>query len=87
MKRLQLPTAELDVSLEQFVDICLNLVDIPVHGQTRIQSLHAFFTLYSEFKNSQHFRNLAENNVMDNAMKQQQQLTQQQQHNSDRLIL
>ncbi|CAJ0933885.1 unnamed protein product, partial [Mesorhabditis belari] len=57
---IQLPTAELDVDLPTFADLCLNLVDIPVH-KSRIQSLHLLFSLYSEFKNSQHFRNLAQN--------------------------
>ncbi|CAJ0583394.1 unnamed protein product, partial [Mesorhabditis spiculigera] len=55
-----LPNAQLDVDLPVFVDVCLNLVDIPVH-KSRIQSLHLLFSLYSEFKNSQHFRNLAQN--------------------------
>uniref|UniRef100_A0AC35U8B2 Intraflagellar transport protein 46 homolog n=1 Tax=Rhabditophanes sp. KR3021 TaxID=114890 RepID=A0AC35U8B2_9BILA len=56
LTKIKLPTAELDVPLEEFADICLNLTDIPVH-QRRIQSLHVFFTLYSEFKSSQHFKN------------------------------
>ena len=35
----------------------------------RIQSLHVLFTLYSAFKNSQHFSNLAMDNQMDNKLK------------------
>lgn len=54
----QLPTAELDVDLEEFADICLGLLDIPI-SKSRIQSLHCFFSLYREFKSSQHFKNLA----------------------------
>lgn len=65
LKRIELPSADMDVSLEQYVDIVMNFLDIPVH-KSRIQSLHVFFTLYSEFKNSQHFRNLAEKNDLDN---------------------
>lgn len=38
---------------------------------SRVQSLHVLFTLYSEFKNSQHFRNLADENRLDNALKVQ----------------
>ncbi|PIO53727.1 hypothetical protein TELCIR_16896, partial [Teladorsagia circumcincta] len=53
-----LPTAELDVDLEEYTDICLGLLDIPV-SKSRIQSLHCFFSLYREFKSSQHFKNLA----------------------------
>ncbi|GMR32015.1 hypothetical protein PMAYCL1PPCAC_02210, partial [Pristionchus mayeri] len=55
LKDLTLPTAELDVPLETFVDLVLNTVDIPVN-KSRIESLHLLFSLYSEFKSSQHFR-------------------------------
>lgn len=58
---VKLPSASLDTSLEEYVDICLLFFDIPVR-KSRIQSLHVLFTLLSEFRNSQHFRNLAENN-------------------------
>lgn len=59
---VQAPTAKLDCSLEQYVDICLSLVDIPVHNKSRIHALHLLFSLYSEFKHSQHFRNLSSEN-------------------------
>ncbi|XP_042312746.1 intraflagellar transport protein 46 homolog [Sceloporus undulatus] len=36
------------------------ILDIPVYKGRRIQSLHTLFSLYSEFKNSQHFKALAE---------------------------
>ncbi|XP_037533232.1 intraflagellar transport protein 46 homolog [Nematolebias whitei] len=52
--RMQLPPARLDCSLSQYVDIICSLLDIPVHG-TRIQSLHLLFSLYLEFRDSQHF--------------------------------
>uniref|UniRef100_A0A8R1TQ11 Intraflagellar transport protein 46 homolog n=1 Tax=Onchocerca volvulus TaxID=6282 RepID=A0A8R1TQ11_ONCVO len=65
LKNEQLPNASLDVSLEEYVDICLALFDIPVQ-KSRIQSLHVLFTLFAEFRNSQHFRNLAKNNFMNN---------------------
>ncbi|CAD6193265.1 unnamed protein product [Caenorhabditis auriculariae] len=64
LKTVKLPTADLDVSLDQYVDLCLNLFDIPV-AKSRIQSLHLLFSLFSEFNNSQHFRNLAQNNMRD----------------------
>ena len=50
--------ANLDVALEDYADLCLALVDIPVH-KSRLEALHLFFSLYAEFRNSQHFRNLA----------------------------
>ena len=40
-------------------------MDIPVY-KSRVQSLHVLFTLYSVFKNSAHFRQLAEENYIDN---------------------
>ncbi|VDO45330.1 unnamed protein product [Brugia timori] len=61
-----LPSAALDVSLEDYVDICLALLDIPVQ-KSRIQSLHVLFTLFAEFRNSQHFRKLTKNNFMNNS--------------------
>ncbi|VDK79148.1 unnamed protein product [Litomosoides sigmodontis] len=60
LKNEKLPSAALDVSLEEYVDICLALLDIPVQ-KSRIQSLHVLFTLFGEFRNSHHFRNLAKN--------------------------
>jgi hypothetical protein len=48
----------LDVALEDYVDICLAISDIPMH-KSRLEALHLFFSLYAEFQNSQHFRNLA----------------------------
>ncbi|CAL36518.1 Intraflagellar transport protein 46 homolog [Caenorhabditis elegans] len=61
LKTTKIPSAELDVSLEKYVEICLNIVDIPV-GKSRIEALHLMFSLLNEFNNSQHFRNLAQNN-------------------------
>lgn len=66
LKNEQLPSAALDVSLEDYVDICLALLDIPVQ-KSRIQSLHVLFTLFAEFRNSQHFRKLTKNNFMNNS--------------------
>ncbi|EDO32036.1 predicted protein, partial [Nematostella vectensis] len=53
-----LPTADLDVDLPQYVDLVCGILDIPVSGN-RIHSLHVLFTLFSEFKNSHHFHQLA----------------------------
>ncbi|KAG5453996.1 Intraflagellar transport protein 46 [Clonorchis sinensis] len=55
MKKLRLPSSELDCSLKEYVDIVCALLDIPVYN-SRIHSLHLLFSLYLEFKNSQHFR-------------------------------
>uniref|UniRef100_A0A0N5C145 Intraflagellar transport protein 46 homolog n=1 Tax=Strongyloides papillosus TaxID=174720 RepID=A0A0N5C145_STREA len=58
IKKIRLPTANLNVDLKEFVDICLAIVDIPVID-SRIRSLHIFFSLYAEFKKSQHFKNMS----------------------------
>ncbi|KAH9488626.1 Intraflagellar transport protein 46 [Bulinus truncatus] len=75
LKEVSLPTAELDCDLGEYVDIIAAMLDIPIyknspHHNERIQALHVLFTLYSEFKNSQHFRALAEENKLDNALKE-----------------
>uniref|UniRef100_A0A3P9PIQ6 Intraflagellar transport protein 46 homolog n=1 Tax=Poecilia reticulata TaxID=8081 RepID=A0A3P9PIQ6_POERE len=51
---LQLPPARLACSLPQYADLVCSLLDVPVHG-TRVQSLHLLFSLYLEFRDSQHF--------------------------------
>lgn len=52
--RLQLPPARLSCSTARYADIICSLLDIPVHGSL-IQSLHLLFSLYLEFRDSQHF--------------------------------
>lgn len=55
LKEVSLPSSELNVDLNTYIDIICALMDIPVY-KSRIQSLHVLFTLYSEFKNSEHFK-------------------------------
>lgn len=57
--KVNLPTADINCDLGEYIDIICGILDIPVY-KSRIQSLHVLFTLYSEFKNSQHFKALAE---------------------------
>ncbi|GAA6099817.1 intraflagellar transport protein 46 homolog [Tachysurus ichikawai] len=56
---VNLPTADINCDLAEYIDIICGILDIPVY-KNRIQSLHVLFTLYSEFKNSQHFKNSTE---------------------------
>ena len=51
----QLPSPMLDLNLEEYTRIVCSLFDIPVH-QNSVESLHVLFTLFSEFKNNQHFQ-------------------------------
>ncbi|XP_049634163.1 LOW QUALITY PROTEIN: intraflagellar transport protein 46 homolog [Suncus etruscus] len=57
--KVSLSTAEVDCSLAEYIDMICAILDIPIY-KSRIQSLHLFFSLFSEFKNSQHFKALAE---------------------------
>lgn len=59
--KAQLPSADLNVSLKEYVSIVCALVDIPIH-KSRIESLHLLFTLFSEFRNSQHFKSKEDDN-------------------------
>ena len=58
LRDMKLPSSELDCDLEQYVDIVCALLDIPVQ-QNRIHALHLLFTLFLEFKSSQHFKEAA----------------------------
>ncbi|KAK2871077.1 hypothetical protein Q8A67_023604 [Cirrhinus molitorella] len=62
--KVNLPTADIDCDLAEYVDIICGILDIPVY-KNRIHSLHVLFTLYSEFKNSQHFKSVAEGQKSD----------------------
>ncbi|PIC17295.1 hypothetical protein B9Z55_023586 [Caenorhabditis nigoni] len=57
---LRAPPAEIDCDLKTYVEMCLNLVDIPV-GDSLIESVHLMFATFIQFKNSQHFKNLEYN--------------------------
>ncbi len=62
---MPLPSAELDVSPEEYGRLACGLLDIPVHGGggggggagpgPLIQSLHLLFTLFDEFRGNAHF--------------------------------
>ncbi|XP_005988205.1 intraflagellar transport protein 46 homolog isoform X2 [Latimeria chalumnae] len=57
--KVSLPTADINCDLGEYIDVICSILDVPVY-KSRTQSLHVLFTLYSEFKNSQHFKALAE---------------------------
>ncbi|GLE06386.1 hypothetical protein PINS_up015633 [Pythium insidiosum] len=59
LAKTPLPSAALDVSLEQYSRVICALLDIPVHRNV-FESLHVLFTLYLEFRSNQHFMNLDE---------------------------
>ncbi|CAO4371692.1 unnamed protein product [Caenorhabditis nigoni] len=65
LQKISLPTADLDCSLEDYCDIMLNAVDIPV-GKSRIESLYVLFATLQEFERSQHFRSMAQPRTTEN---------------------
>lgn len=54
LSKLQIPSAGLNCTLENYIDIVCNILDIPVY-ESRIESLHVFFSLYSSFREVQMF--------------------------------
>ncbi|EGZ07024.1 hypothetical protein PHYSODRAFT_307050 [Phytophthora sojae] len=54
LSKTTLPSADLDMGLEQYVRVICALLDIPVHKNV-YESLHVLFTLYLEFRSNQHF--------------------------------
>merc|ERR1719217_218730 len=55
LNEVVLPTAMLDLELVDFCKTLCALLDIPVHDNKLVESMHVLFTLFSEFKANQHF--------------------------------
>lgn len=55
LSNTNLPNPSLDLSLDEYVRVVCAMFDIPVY-QNSVESLHVLFTLFSEFKNNQHFQ-------------------------------
>jgi len=53
LKDTPLPSADLNMSVEQYARVVCALLDIPVYDKV-VESLHVLFTLYSEFKTNAH---------------------------------
>lgn len=52
------PSEEIDLSLADYSRVACNILDIPVHqglNNSLVESLHVMFTLYSAFRENQHF--------------------------------
>jgi intraflagellar transport protein 46 len=56
LKHIELPSADMNLSLEEYARIVCGLLDIPVRDGKLTESLHVLFTLFSEFKNHPHFQ-------------------------------
>eukprot|EP00472_Partenskyella_glossopodia_P002754 CAMPEP_0197517416 /NCGR_PEP_ID=MMETSP1318-20131121/2423_1 /TAXON_ID=552666 /ORGANISM="Partenskyella glossopodia, Strain RCC365" /LENGTH=322 /DNA_ID=CAMNT_0043066947 /DNA_START=182 /DNA_END=1150 /DNA_ORIENTATION=+ len=57
LKAVPLPPADIDLSTEQYARIVCSILDVPVYDNLT-ESLHVLFTLYSVFKNNQHFQGM-----------------------------
>lgn len=54
LNSLPLPSAETDLTLEEYTKVICAILDIPVKGNI-IESLHVLFTLYEQFKEHYYF--------------------------------
>ena len=61
LKDITLPSADMDMTLDEFSRVICGLLDIPVE-KSLIESLHVLFTLYHEFRSNAHFQNMAGGN-------------------------
>eukprot|EP00033_Pygsuia_biforma_P003516 GCRY01003849.1.p1 GENE.GCRY01003849.1~~GCRY01003849.1.p1 ORF type:complete len:387 (+),score=120.77 GCRY01003849.1:136-1296(+) len=55
LQQLSLPPADIDLSVNEYAKVCCSLLDIPTYPGSLVESLHMLFSLYLEFKQSQHF--------------------------------
>jgi intraflagellar transport protein 46 len=69
LKEIAFPDEKLNISVENYAKLVCNMVDIPIHklnnNKSVVEALHVLFTLYSEFKENQHFQqdNKANDNI------------------------
>jgi intraflagellar transport protein 46 len=55
---LAAPSEEIDLALNDYCKVGCALLDVPVYSglpNSLVESLHVMFTLYSAFKENQHF--------------------------------
>ena len=60
LKEFSFPGGEIDMHPNHYAQLVCSMLDIPVHklanNKSIIESLHVLFTLYSEFRQNQHFK-------------------------------
>ncbi|XP_035704758.1 uncharacterized protein LOC118434738 [Folsomia candida] len=47
IKQMKIPEPDISCSLENYVDIVCNMLDIPVYNENKVHSLHVLFSLYA----------------------------------------
>ena len=59
LKEIKFPDSEIDMSTSDYARVICALLDIPIHklanNKSQIESMHVLFTLFSEFRQNQHF--------------------------------
>lgn len=60
LQSVPLPSADLDLTIEEYSKIICSILDIPVRGNI-VESLHVLFSLYSMFEDNQFFKSLPDN--------------------------
>jgi intraflagellar transport protein 46 len=68
LKEVPFPNENINIGVDNYAKLVCNMLDIPIHNlnsnKSVIEALHLFFTLYSEFKENQHFqRSKGDDNV------------------------
>lgn len=59
LSEISVPSEDIDLTLEEYSRVACNILDIPVHKEgdnNVVESLHVMFTLFSAFKENQHFQ-------------------------------
>ena len=58
-KQIDFPGPEIDMDVSDYARLICSFTDIPVHNTNNskplVESLHVLFTLFSEFRQNQHF--------------------------------
>jgi len=55
MKQVKIPSSDIDLDLKDYARVVCAILDIPIFNNMT-EPLHVLFTLYSEFRNNQHFQ-------------------------------
>lgn len=61
LKETPFPGPEIDMHPHDYARVIMTMLDIPVHklanNKSLVESLHVLFTVYSDFRQNQHFKN------------------------------
>lgn len=69
-KDIPFPDGNINMSVENFAKIICSMLDVPIHKlndeRSLIEAMHLIFTVYSEFKENQHFQRNSHNGEVNN---------------------